>query len=248
MSLLNMRPQRRFHDGQTITAGQSEEEMEANDLLLERPIPIGPSEGVFRFLDLPAELRLRVYELYFEGNEGREIWLFRVRPHAPEDAITAVSRGVREESLPLYVRACHAFWATSTFMMFTCEHVNDPEWRSFVLSQCQSIPGLGIRKLRYVIGQLEENGGPGTINVEVSASDGLAHQAPQWRMWYGGKPASDETAELTQEARESGNHLQYASYSTSPGGLNVAACTATFFEWQEQDPRFQNLVHWLWTG
>ncbi|KAK3622322.1 hypothetical protein LTR56_018168 [Elasticomyces elasticus] len=141
-----MRPYRKFHDGVATVAGQCDDELEENDLLLERPIPIGRSEGVFRFLDPPPELQLRVYELYFEGDEGHEIWLLRASPHAPEVAITAVSRSVREASLPLYYRACNRFWSTNTFMMFTCEHVNGPEWRSFVLSQCHSIPGLGIRK------------------------------------------------------------------------------------------------------
>ncbi|KAK5719244.1 hypothetical protein LTR15_007767 [Elasticomyces elasticus] len=232
MSGSNMRPYQKFHDGVTTVAGQCNDELEENDLLLERPIPIGPSEGVFRFLDLPPELQLRVYDLYFEGNEGREIWLFRARPHAPEVAVTAVSRRVREASLPLYYRACNRFWSTNTFMMYTCENVNDPDWRDMVLSDCYSIPGLGIRRLRYIIGDLTHRDGPGTINVEVTASGGT-DEDPQWCMWYGGKPATDETVAVAKLARDRGYGLQFASYSTSPGGLNAAGCNFLFFRWQD---------------
>ncbi|KAK3633322.1 hypothetical protein LTR56_015890 [Elasticomyces elasticus] len=71
-----------------------------------------------RFLALPAELRVRIYECLFEDESPRpEIDISLVRDHAPEVAIVAVSRFIRREALEMAEQAVSHFFSSNKFFL-----------------------------------------------------------------------------------------------------------------------------------
>ncbi|KAK4962411.1 hypothetical protein LTR10_000037 [Elasticomyces elasticus] len=73
----------------------------------------------FRLLDLPAELRVRIYESLFEPNSGtpQEISLLDIHKHVPELAVLATSRLVRREAYPVGKTAEADFFARHQFVL-----------------------------------------------------------------------------------------------------------------------------------
>ncbi|KAK5736833.1 hypothetical protein LTR17_007158 [Elasticomyces elasticus] len=73
----------------------------------------------FRLLDLPAELRVRIYESFFEPDPGtpQEISLFDIQKHVPELAVLATSRLVRREAYPIGKTAEADFFARHQFVL-----------------------------------------------------------------------------------------------------------------------------------
>ncbi|KAK5703265.1 hypothetical protein LTR97_004214 [Elasticomyces elasticus] len=73
----------------------------------------------FRLLDLPAELRVRIYENLFEPNPGtpQEISLLDIRKHVPELAVLATSRLVRREAYAVGKTAEAEIFARHQFML-----------------------------------------------------------------------------------------------------------------------------------
>ena len=64
----------------------------------------------FRLLDLPPELRARIYEYAFADESPEEVDLIQIESHLPWPALTAVSRLVRQESVPCFQDAFEKFW------------------------------------------------------------------------------------------------------------------------------------------
>ncbi|KAK4894325.1 hypothetical protein LTR27_007458 [Elasticomyces elasticus] len=73
----------------------------------------------FRLLDLPAELRVRIYESFFEPDPGtpQEISLFDIQKHVPELAVLATSHLVRREAYPVGKTAEAEFFARHQFVL-----------------------------------------------------------------------------------------------------------------------------------
>ncbi|KAK5730101.1 hypothetical protein LTR15_000035 [Elasticomyces elasticus] len=73
----------------------------------------------FRLLDLPAELRVRIYESFFEPNPGtpQEISLLDIHKHVPELAVLATSRLVRREAYAVGKTAGADFFARNQFVL-----------------------------------------------------------------------------------------------------------------------------------
>ncbi|KAK4962408.1 hypothetical protein LTR10_000034 [Elasticomyces elasticus] len=71
-----------------------------------------------RFLALPAELRVRIYECLFEAELPQlEVDISLVKDHAPEVAIVAVSRLIRREALAMAQQAVSRFFGTRKFFL-----------------------------------------------------------------------------------------------------------------------------------
>lgn len=65
--------------------------------------------AVFRFMDLPPELRTRMYECAFEVDAGKEIELSTAHTKTPNVALGMVSHQVRKESTLLLREAMLRF-------------------------------------------------------------------------------------------------------------------------------------------
>lgn len=72
----------------------------------------------FRLLDLPPELRNRIYEHTLEDQAPHELDVFTYRTHVPEPAITAVSRQLRKETIGLLQEATRHFWDSHIFLVY----------------------------------------------------------------------------------------------------------------------------------
>ncbi|KAK3629959.1 hypothetical protein LTR56_017718 [Elasticomyces elasticus] len=70
----------------------------------------------FRLLDLPPELRTRVYECYFEPEGPQAISIFDITKHAPSQAITAVNKRMRHETYQIGKDVEREFFQRSFFL------------------------------------------------------------------------------------------------------------------------------------
>ncbi|KAK5121291.1 hypothetical protein LTR85_005457 [Meristemomyces frigidus] len=72
---------------------------------------------IFRFLDLPPELRNRIYSMVFEDNKPEEVNLLTVQTALVEPTITTLCRQVRHESIGLLRRAQSDFHSRHQFFV-----------------------------------------------------------------------------------------------------------------------------------
>ena len=75
------------------------------------PLGMAPS-STFRLLDLPAEIRNRIYEFSLSDEGPRRVDLSAVRSRLPTLALALVSRQVHNETIKLYQEVVKGFWST----------------------------------------------------------------------------------------------------------------------------------------
>ncbi|KAK3679561.1 hypothetical protein LTR37_021416 [Vermiconidia calcicola] len=109
----------------------------------------------FRFLQLPPELRNKVYDYVFEDAAEYYIAIasLPVSSLQPSPSITFTSHLVRSESLPLYQEATARFWASHDFYFahdFEDTYPSSTEQFQLYKSQLERIPQhFAIRKLSF---------------------------------------------------------------------------------------------------
>lgn len=89
----------------------------------------------FRFLDLPPELRNRIYDFTFADNAPENVKLFSMKGQVPSPAITVTSRQVRNESLLLYTEAIDCFYGAHVLQI-------DIDLRQLVNTEAKRLPEL----------------------------------------------------------------------------------------------------------
>lgn len=98
--------------------------------------------SVFRFLDLPPELRNRIYYYVFTETSSHELNLLDRPPYYSNSAITSTSRKIRGESLSLYEQIVTDFWQTHAFYIkLDARKVStNPEWIGTWCKYLETLP------------------------------------------------------------------------------------------------------------
>ena len=205
------------------------------------------TQQIFRFLDLPPQLRNHVYELATDASWYEGVDLRRWRLQAPPHAITAVSRQVRAESLGIYHEAFRKFcYANSIRIVMDISDVLDSQQQSVILKHCNSMPSLGIRTVRFVVSGFDNKDGPDSLMTEISIDYIRRDPAVVWRKWFAGETATDVSERLAEIASADDRAHRYAEYPGAIGGLNVACCVTSYFEWTRDAAILADLTrYWL---
>ncbi|KAK3633323.1 hypothetical protein LTR56_015891 [Elasticomyces elasticus] len=110
----------------------------------------------FRLLDLPPELRVRIYECFFEVPNSIEATdIFEAQQHAPNLAIAATSRLIRREALAIGKAAMLQFYQQGDLFiqMSVCSSVQWREEMQNLQAAASALPSfpLSTFELRYSI-------------------------------------------------------------------------------------------------
>ena len=73
------------------------------------------TDHIFRFLDLPPELRNQVYHFAFSIQTSKEIDLLKACNHTANDSFTIASGHIRRECLQIYNESQQIFWRNNKF-------------------------------------------------------------------------------------------------------------------------------------
>ncbi|KAK3632506.1 hypothetical protein LTR56_014413 [Elasticomyces elasticus] len=141
-------------------------------------------ERSFRLLDLPPELRVRIYECLYQDEAVGDIDYLTLRQHAPSVAIALTSSLVRHEVMPLYERATKCLYQKHTFYIkmhmpygqrTTDRDTSLPEDMRDILTVVAATPQLPISSIRL---KLRVDDGPGylrdlRVDVRVTSDGGV---------------------------------------------------------------------------
>ena len=112
---------------------------------------------VFRFLDLPPELRNRIYQHVFENTAQHELDLLHVRPYLPDSGIALACRQLRNEALSLAAEATEAFWKTHTFTLSFEPNMTHEERLKMFKTHAQLPPNAKIYRLAILLAGKSEH-------------------------------------------------------------------------------------------
>ncbi|KAK4894332.1 hypothetical protein LTR27_007465 [Elasticomyces elasticus] len=118
----------------------------------------------FRLLDLPPELRVRIYECFFEPEGTQTVSIFDITKYAPSQAITAVSKLVRHESYRIGKDAEREFFQRRFFTEWHLRYDTGIEFVSVYTPELHDKMALIASLPRFPITSLElrlsTNAGP----------------------------------------------------------------------------------------
>ena len=130
------------------------------------------STNHFPFLDLPPELRNRVYTFAFEDCLPKKLDLVPYKSFLPDAAITVACQQIRVESLSIFREAQSGFWKSHSWMIhFDSSILNG--FRPDDLLQGNTIPKSAL--IRHLLlcftGTREKDGATVDITFEASFND-----------------------------------------------------------------------------
>ena len=122
----------------------------------------------FRFLDLPAELRNRIYSIVFEHANEHPVELCHAQSSQPEWAVTLVSHQLRNESYRLYKRAKMTYWQSHDFIV-AMDHRGSRIRLRETQSETLALPFANkIQNLSFI---LQSNTATTKIHAKISGRD-----------------------------------------------------------------------------
>jgi hypothetical protein len=200
---------------------------------------------VFRFLDLPPELRNLIYQLYLQDNNQDHQLDITKWPHlAPSSAIIAVSKQVRSESLGYFTTSLSNFFNTHDWYLPLSTSLRQDHERDTLLSTLHAVPKkAAIRELQFSITSFRcsRRGWPIPVVISVSVDD--ESWKPVWNFRILGNPNAFAIVlvqawldKLNQRAERYGIKL------IKGGVLNVGNCVQVFMgKMCRDDDHFENL-------
>ncbi|KAK3708772.1 hypothetical protein LTR37_011293 [Vermiconidia calcicola] len=182
----------------------------------------GHSPGFFRFLDLPAELRLQIYDFYFTRNKYPDLDLLQFRyfrSHIIPSGLTAVCRQIHAETQEIYKQARAEFVHNTVFSLNVSTGEPPPE-REAILDAVRGLPhALHIRQVAFITFK-------NTVRIEAKM---LSDGAVEWKVMIG--PSSrHESFKLENKHRMHLRRLQNDLSKDAPkvqsasAGLDVSRC------------------------
>ena len=110
-------------------------------------------EKTIRFLDLPPELRNRIYSFAFHNRTASEIKIIGASCHAPSSSLIYTSSQVWNECFELFDDAQHAFWRGHKFTIeLYLAHEAFADNAHGLLRACTALRNRPIQHLVFYIG------------------------------------------------------------------------------------------------
>ena len=191
---------------------------------------------IFRFMDLPPELRNRIYEEVFEIGTDCEIDIFEATSRAPSAALPATCRQVHREGIGYLQDATCRFWTASKFIAtFAPSTLAGDEPLRAILARCRdlNVPPLCAFEIR----------------ISSTTQDNATHKALQLKfapdverqyniqLFLAGM---SECPSLTANAQILASLLEYVAVFSGPRGLlvgqdrlSVRNCILMFLDFTE---------------
>ncbi|KAK4539745.1 hypothetical protein LTR36_010398 [Oleoguttula mirabilis] len=109
----------------------------------------------FRLLDLPPELRNRIYSYVFDDSALPELDLLATGRSSPPSAITVTTHQLRSETLGLHQQAMSAFWTDHKFSIYIENRdIFEDSAMDSLLQWCRILPASGLRCISFKINEL----------------------------------------------------------------------------------------------
>ena len=137
---------------------------------------------VFRFLELPPELRNRIYYFVFDDNSDYTLNLRDAPKLFPKFAITATSRQIHKESFWLLERAKKTFWKAHSLTLFIGRSTSTYMDKMIVLKACAKLPAdANIHYMSFEVSYSMNRPGLHATFGAKSCADGEV----QWSVFLG---------------------------------------------------------------
>ncbi|KAK3705117.1 hypothetical protein LTR37_013484 [Vermiconidia calcicola] len=181
----------------------------------------GHGPGPFRFLDLPAELRLKIYDFYFTTSSCLEPDLLQFRSHMPSPRLTTVCCQIHAETQEIYEKAKMVFARDTVFSLN-----NSPE-RKVLMYAVRAVPrALHVRKVSFKL--MGESHYIDHIRVEARM---LSDGSVDWTLMFAPNHLYDTDILASAQwhlLRQLQNKV--SNYQSPSAGLDVARCLEAVYD------------------
>ena len=161
----------------------------------------------FRFMDLPPELRVLVYEHLVIDDKSHALDITAWRSFVPSPAIMAVSRQVRLESASLYIATLNRFWKDHDWYMHLTKELLCPSLRHEIIANLHAIPKAArVSRIRFTANYFDES----TQQVHAVTIKALADDSRRVRWLF--EPSTGLSFRLNDELRRWMLLLQYDAF------------------------------------
>ncbi|KAK5121171.1 hypothetical protein LTR85_005655 [Meristemomyces frigidus] len=133
-----------------------------------------------RLLNLPAELRNRIYDLVLEDTAPVEVDIFTAKKHMPSFGLISTCRQIRQENLLLHKEALSRFWRSHDFIVkLETTQCHKRDYRLRIMKYCARLPAPRIRYLEL---QGLANRGPEFLAYQIYSAGFVKHSMCEWQV------------------------------------------------------------------